>query len=47
MSQLVKHMTLDFSSVHDFRVLRLSPALPSMEPAWGYLSPSLSVPLHL
>ena len=30
MAQLVKHMTLDFSSGHDFRVMRLSPELGSV-----------------
>jgi len=42
-AQLVKHPTLDFSSVHDLRVVRSSPVSSSMrhmESAWDSLSPS-------
>ena len=44
---MVRCLTLDFSSVHDLTVVRLSPALGSvlsMEPAWASFSPSLSAP---
>jgi len=44
-AQSVKHLTLDFSPGHDFRVMRSSPVLGSMlsiEPAWDSLFPSPS-----
>ena len=51
MTQLVKHLTPNFGSGHDLRVVRLSPTLGSvlgMEPAWDSLSPSfLSLSLSL
>jgi len=49
--QLVKHLTLDFGSGHDLRVVRSSPALGSVlavGPAWDSLSappPLLSLSL--
>ena len=50
-AQSVKHLTLDFGSAHDLRVVRLSPGLGSMlgvEPAWDSLSapPSCLPCLH-
>lgn len=48
MAQLVKCLTLDFSSDHIIRVVRLSPMLdskPSVESAWdSFPPPSCSVP---
>ena len=48
MAQLVKHQTLDFSSGHDLRVLRSSPASRSALSRvfeFLFLSPSPSFPL--
>ena len=48
MVQLVKPLTLGFSSGHDLNVVRLSLVSGSaldVEPAWDSLSPSLSLPL--
>ena len=46
--QLVKHMTLDFSSGHDLTVYETRPHVrlwaDSAEPAWDSLSPSVSAP---
>ena len=48
MAQLVKHLTLDFSSGHDLMVHEFEPCIGlcdgSAEPAWDSLSPSLSAP---
>ena len=48
MVQLVKHPTLDFDSGHDLTVCDIEPCIgvcdDSMEPAWDFLSPSLSLP---
>ena len=48
-AQSVKHPTLDFCSGHDLRVCEFEPCIglsaDSAEPAWGSLSPSLSLPL--
>ena len=45
-AQLVKHLTLDFSSDHDLTVHEFEPHVglltDSMEPAWDSLSPALS-----
>ena len=47
-AQLVKHLTLDFSSDHDLTVHEFQPHVglltDSMEPAWDSLSPALSAP---
>jgi len=46
-AQSVEHLTLDFGSCHDLRVVRSSPASGSalsMEPAWDSLSPFPSAP---
>ena len=46
--QLAKHLTLDFGSGHDLRVMRSSPksgSTFSMESAWDSLSLSLSLSL--
>ena len=50
--QLVRHLTPDFSSGHDFRVVRWSPTLDSMlsgKTAWDSLPLllSLSLPGHV
>ena len=49
MAQLVKHLTLDFGSGHDFTVPEFEPGIrlcvDGAEPAWDSLSPSLSLPL--
>ena len=52
MAQLVKHLTLDFSSGHDLTVHEIFEMEPhvrfytdSVEPAWDSLSLSLSAPL--
>ena len=48
-AQLVEHLTLDFSSGHDPRVVGLSPMLGSVlniEPTWDSLSLSAPFP-HL
>ena len=48
MAQLVKHLTLDFSSGQDLRVLRSSPMLrsvPGMEPAYDSLLLPLPIPI--
>ena len=47
-----KHPTLDFDSGHDLTVRGIEPHIglwaDSVEPAWDYLSPSVSLPLsHL
>lgn len=45
MAQSVKHPIPDFGSGHNLRVVRSSPASGStlsMEPAWDFLSPSLT-----
>ena len=51
MAQLVKVLTLDFSSGHDHMIceieLRVGLCTDNMEPAWNYLSPSLSAPYLL
>ena len=48
MAQLVKHLTLDFSSGHDLSVYKLEPHIEffadSEEPAWDSVSASLSAP---
>ena len=50
-AQLIKHLTLDFSSGHDLMVhgfkshIRL--CADSVGPAWDFLSPFLSAPLLL
>ena len=47
LGELVKHLTLDFSSGHDLMVCEISPALGSVSIAQnllGILSPSLSAP---
>ena len=48
MTQLVKHLTLDFSSGHDLMVCEIEPQVmfcdDSMVPAWDSLSPSLFAP---
>ena len=48
MAQLAKHLTFDFGSGRDLRVLEFGPreglCADSMEPAWDSLSPSLSAP---
>ena len=47
MPQSIKHLTLDFGSGLDFRVMRLSPesgSAPGMKPASDSLSPSPSTP---
>ena len=51
MAQLVKHLTLDFSSDHDLMVREFEPCIglcvDIVEPAWDSLTPSLSAPpLH-
>ena len=49
MDQSVKQLTVDFSSVHDLRVGRLSPMLGfmvSMKPTWESFCPSFSAPPH-
>ena len=44
-AQLVKHLTFDFGSEHDLRVMGLNPMLDSvLEPTWDSLSPSPSTP---
>ena len=47
-AQLVKCLTLDFSSGHDLTVCEMEPHIglcaDSAEPAWDSLSPSLSAP---
>ena len=47
MAQSVKHSILDFGSGHDLMVLGIKPRIglraDSTEPAWNFLSPSLSV----
>ena len=47
-TQLVKCLTLDFSSSHDLKVCGIKPRVglcaDSVEPAWDFLSPSLFVP---
>ena len=49
MAQLVEHLTLDISSVHDLTVYEFEPCVRlcagSMEPVWDSLSLSLSAPL--
>ena len=46
MAQSVKHLTLGFRSGHDLMVHEFEPhselRTDSMEPAWDFLSPSLS-----
>ena len=48
MAQLVKRLTLDFSSGHDLVVCEFKPCIglhtDRAEPAWDSLSPSLSAP---
>ena len=48
MAQLVKCLTLDFSSGHDLMVCEFKPHIglcaDSVAPAWDSLSPSLSAP---
>ena len=48
-AQLVKHLTLDFGLGHDIAVHGIEPHVGlctvSVEPAWDFLSPSLSLPL--
>ena len=44
-AQSVQHQTLDFSWVHDLRVMRLSPVLGSVLILKDSLSPSPFVPL--
>lgn len=49
MAQAVKQLTVDFSSVHDLWVGRLSPMLGSMlstKPTWESFCPSSSAPPH-
>ena len=50
MAELVKHLTLDFSSGHDLTLREIEPLMgicaDSTEPAWDSLSP-LSLPLPL
>ena len=47
MAQLVKHLTLDFGSGYDFRVMTLSPASGSMLSGNSVSpSPSASPPTH-
>lgn len=49
MAQSVKQLTVDFSSVHDLWVGRLSPMLGSMmstKPTWESFCPSSSAPPH-
>ena len=47
-AQSVNHPTVDFSSDHDLMVHEFEPRVrlraDSMEPAWDFLSPSLSAP---
>ena len=47
-AQSVKHLTLDFSSSHDLTVRGMEPGIwlcaDSVEPAWDYIAPFLSVP---
>ena len=51
MAQSIKHPTLDFSSSRDLAVRELEPGVglcaDSVEPAWGFFSPSLSAPTLL
>ena len=50
MAQLVEHLTLDFGSGHDPRVMGSSPmsgSMLSVEPAWDSLSPIHSFILSL
>ena len=48
MAQMVKHLTLGFSSGHDLMVCGIEPYVglcaDSAEPVWDSLSPSLSGP---
>ena len=46
MAQLVKRLTLDFSSGHDLMVCEIEPPIgaDSVEPAWDSLSLRLSLP---
>ena len=49
-AQSIKHLTLDFRTGHDLRVVRLSPMSGSsfsVEAAWDSLSPSASPPAHV
>ena len=47
-AQSVKHLTLDFSSGHDFMVRAIKPRIKlcadSAEPTWDSLFPSVSAP---
>ena len=48
MAQLVKRLTLDFGSGHDLTIHELEPVIGlcagRVEPAWDFLSLSLSAP---
>ena len=48
-AQSVKHLTLGFVSGHDLTVCGIKPCVglcaDSMDPAWDFLSPSLSLSL--
>ena len=46
-AQSVKHLTLDFCSGHDLRVVGLTPTSGFMDPAYDSLSPSTPPPLAL
>ena len=50
MAQVGEHPTLDFGSGHDLTVHGIKPHMGlwtgSAEPAWDFLSPPLSLPLH-
>ena len=50
-AQLVKHLTLDFSSGHDFTVHEIEPQVglcpDNAKPSWDSLFPSLSLSLKI